>query len=87
MFPLIWPEMSQSFLFSEHLCVFRALAVIVPQIYVVVEQFGVENISLLIGHLVFQTLSLRHKLPESCISVDFVVNDQYRLLEYVVLFL
>ena len=87
MFPLIWAEMSQSFLFLEHLCVFRALAVFEPQIYVVVEQFGAENISLLSGRLVFQTLSLRRKLPECRISVDFVVNDQYRLLEYVVLFL
>ena len=55
LFPLKWAsfKMNQSFLFSELLCVFSAMAILEPQIYVVVEQFGAENISLLSGRLVF----------------------------------
>ena len=45
--------MNQSFLFFELLCVFSAAwAILELQIYVVVEQFGAEIISLLNGRLV-----------------------------------
>ena len=44
--------MNQSFLFFELICFFSALPIVELQIYVVVEQFGAENISLLSGRLV-----------------------------------
>ena len=43
--------MNQSFL-RTCLRFYSALAILEPQIYVVVEQFGAENISLLSGRLV-----------------------------------
>ena len=50
---LKWAKMNQSFLLFELLHSFHiALAILEPQIYVVVEQFWVENISLLSGRLV-----------------------------------
>ena len=46
--------MNQSFPLFELLCVFIVHWLILePQIYVVVEQFGAENIPLLSGRLVF----------------------------------
>ena len=44
-------ESKLSFLRTS-LCFYSALAVLEPQIFVVLEQFGAENISLLIGRLV-----------------------------------
>ena len=51
-FPLKRAKMNRSFLYIELLCVYSALAILEPQIYVVVEQFGAENISLLSERLV-----------------------------------
>ena len=41
---------------SQHF--YRALAILEPQNYVVLEQFGAENISLLSGRLVNQTMHI-----------------------------
>ena len=55
-FPLKWAKINQSFPFFEPLCVFFiALAILEPQIYYIVEQFGAENISLLSRRLVFES--------------------------------
>ena len=53
MFPLKWAEMNQNFFLRSYLRLYSALVILEPQIYVVKEQFGAENISLLSGRLVF----------------------------------
>ena len=54
--------MNQSFLFFELIGVFIVHWLILePQTYVVVEQFGAENIPLLSGRLVFLVGAFRRK--------------------------
>ena len=48
--------MNPSFLLFELLRVFSALANLEPQVSVVVEQFGAQNISLLRGRVVLQIM-------------------------------
>ena len=47
-----WAKMNQSFFLRTCLRFHSALAILEPQIYVAVEQFEAENISLLSGRLV-----------------------------------
>ena len=47
-----------------------SLAILEPQIYIVVEQFGAENISLLSGRLVLQLKSFFTSKVEVCFRPD-----------------
>ena len=54
---MVYDESKLSFL-RTCLCFYSALAILEPQIYVVVEQFEAENISLLSGRLVSSVRTL-----------------------------
>ena len=69
--------MNQSFLFFELIGVFIVHWLILePQTYVVVEQFGTENIPLLSGRLVFHSTKLIKMIPTNLSNQA----DEYILL-------
>ena len=55
---VLYDQLNQSFPCFELLRFYSAMAILERQVYLVVEQFGAENISLLSGRLVFNSLEL-----------------------------
>ena len=71
--------MNQSFLFFELIGIFIVhLLILEPQTYVVVEQFGAENIPVLSGRLVFRTTQATGMTEKKLLHVTWYIPESFR---------